>query len=542
MKPSGRPSSVWPWRLLAALLILGSAALHLVYLADSCPLDLAPDEAHYWDWSRNLDASYYSKGPLVAYLIRLGCLAAGDWSRELMGNEMLAVRLPAVCCGSLLLLSLYILTVQVYGKERLAAAAVALALTLPVVSAGSSLMTIDAPYTCCWGWALVLGHQAVFRRSAWAWPATGLVVGLGILAKYTMLLWLPSLGLFLLTSPESRRLLFRPGFWIMTSVAAACCLPILIWNMRHHWVSFHHVGGQAGLENTPGLRWTGPLTYLAMQFALLLGFWFVFWAVAMICCRPWKETRPGVRYLWWLSAPMFATFLLFSIRTAEEPNWPITAYLSGLVLAAAWLEQRLQKPQQRRRRLVIASLVIACSLGLAVTLLMHHSEWVQPVLARLAGKATDEQPMPRRRLDPTCRLRGWRFLAAEVDRLREALRAQGQEPILAGSSWTLPGELGFYCRGNPVVYSLGLAMGDRHSQYDLWRPNPVWDGEQFRGRTFVFVGVVTPLLQDAFDQIDTPRTVTYEEFGQPVSAWTVTVCRGFRGFRHLPAVMENAPF
>src|SRR3954454_7313224 len=107
-------------RLLAALLILGAAVCHLIYLGSNCPLDLSPDEAHYWDWSRHLDWSYYSKGPLVAYLIRLGCELFGAWSVSLTGNEMLAVRLPAVVCGSLLLVSLYVLTAQVTRREGLA--------------------------------------------------------------------------------------------------------------------------------------------------------------------------------------------------------------------------------------------------------------------------------------------------------------------------------------------------------------------------------------------------------------------------------------
>src|SRR5437773_5704195 len=102
---------VWPYRLTAALLIVAAAVLRLAYLAFDCPLDLAPDEAHYWDWSRHLDWSYYSKGPLVAYLIRAGCAVAGSWSQGLIANEMIAVRLPAILCGSLLLVSLYVLTV-----------------------------------------------------------------------------------------------------------------------------------------------------------------------------------------------------------------------------------------------------------------------------------------------------------------------------------------------------------------------------------------------------------------------------------------------
>src|SRR5437660_8913207 len=122
---------VWPYRLTAALLIVAAAVLRLLYLAFDCPLDLAPDEAHYWDWSRHLDWSYYSKGPLVAWLIRLSCSLFGPWSVELTGSEMLAVRLPAVLCGSLLLLSLYALTVQVFGSDRLALGVLALGLTFP---------------------------------------------------------------------------------------------------------------------------------------------------------------------------------------------------------------------------------------------------------------------------------------------------------------------------------------------------------------------------------------------------------------------------
>src|SRR5205085_4621488 len=132
--------------------------------------------------------------------------------------------------------SLYVLTVQTFGRERLAFAVIALALTLPPVAAASTLMTIDSPYTACWGWALVFGHAAAVRGRAWAWPIAGLIVGIGILAKYTMALWLPSVGLFLLTSPAGRSELRRRGFWIACGIAALFCLPIVYWNARDGWV------------------------------------------------------------------------------------------------------------------------------------------------------------------------------------------------------------------------------------------------------------------------------------------------------------------
>ena len=512
-------------RLLAAGLILGAAALHIGYLLHNCPLDLSPDEAHYWDWSRHLDWSYYSKGPLVAYLIHAGCAAFGGWSEQHTAGLMFAVRLPAVVCGALMLLSLYVLTVQVFRRETLALGVVALALTQPAVAAGSSLMTIDAPYTCCWGWALVLGYQAIFRGVRWAWPAAGLVVGLGILAKYTMVLWLPSVGLFLLLQPDRRRLLLRPGFWVMSIIAGLCCLPILIWNLRNGWVTVRHVGGLSG----EGFHPLGPLVYVGGQAALLLVYWFAVWAAAMVRRNPWAESDGGVRYLWWLSAPMFLVFLAFSLKDGGgEPNWPVTAYLSGMVLAADWLARQLASHAAWYRRLGLTTLALVSVLGLTVIVMVHHTDWMQPLLLRVSGPPTADHPIPLRRFDPTCRLRGWPFLGEAVD--RERARVAADDPVLAATSWTLPGELGVYCAGHPQVYSIGLALGDRHSQYDLWA-NPLSDAAAFRGRTFLVVGSFQEeAMKKAFDRVEEPLTVIYREKGEIVSWWTITVCRGFKGF------------
>jgi hypothetical protein len=532
----------WFWHASAAFLILSAGSAHVAYLSINCPLDLASDEAHYWDWSRHLDWSYYSKGPVVAYLIRAGCALAGDWSREFVGSEMLAVRLPAVLCGCLLLASLYVLTIQVYGRPGLALAVVAFALSSPVIAAGCTLMTIDAPYACCWTWALVLGHRALFCDSRLAWPCLGLTIGLGILAKYTMVLWLPSLVLFLLSTPACRDRLRLPDFWLMVMIVIACCLPVFVWNLKNNWVTFRHVGGQAGLSRGPGLRWLGPLEYLGMQSALLLGFWFVAWVAAMVQHCPWRESDTGVRYLWWMSAPMFCVFLLFSLKTPEEPNWPVAAYLSGLVLTAAWVDRQLRSRVIWYRRLALISLLVALGLGFVVAAALHRSDWLQPLLARFAGPPTVQRPLPLRRFDPTCRLRGKQFLAAAVDRLRGTLRVEGIEPLVAGSSWTIPGELGFYCQGHPIVYSFGPALGDRHSQYDLWHPNPVDDPDIFIGRTFILVGATHDVLRQAFDKVDPPRSITYYERGQPLARWTITVGRSFRGFPRPRGALEDRSF
>ena len=97
--------------VISHLVILAFVGLNLLYVGFACPFDLSPDEAHYWDWSRNLDYCYYSKGPAVALLIRGSC--------ELFGHTAFAVRLPAVLCGGLLLLGLHRLTLRATGDGRL---------------------------------------------------------------------------------------------------------------------------------------------------------------------------------------------------------------------------------------------------------------------------------------------------------------------------------------------------------------------------------------------------------------------------------------
>jgi hypothetical protein len=151
-------------------------------------------------------------------------------------------------------------------------------------------------------------------------------------------------------------------------------------------------------------------------------------------------------------------------------------------------------------------------------------------LAKLAGPPTERQPLPLRRLDPTCRLRGWRPLGVAIGEVCQGLRAEGVEPVVAGTGWALPGEIGFYCPGHPTVYSLGPVVGDRRSQYDLWRPNPVDDPDRFVGRTFVIVGGLPECFSPWFERVEAPRSVTHYERGQPVASWTIVVCRGFRGF------------
>src|SRR4051812_8462589 len=178
-------------RIILSLLLAAGFLSNVRYLTHNCPIDLAGDEAQYWDWSRRLDLCYYSKGPLVALIIRASCATFG-------AESMPVVRFPALVLGVGTALTTYVLTRRLFGSEKLALGAVVLSGLVPMFIAGSLLMTIDAPMFFCWALATYFAAIALFdpREPKWAWPAMGLAIGIGALAKYGALLWLPCLLTF----------------------------------------------------------------------------------------------------------------------------------------------------------------------------------------------------------------------------------------------------------------------------------------------------------------------------------------------------------
>lgn len=516
----------------AAGLILVSTIATIAYVWLLCPLDLAPDEAHYWDWSRHLDWSYYSKGPLVAWMIRASCELFGPLSVQVTGNLAAAVRLPAALCHGATLAAWYVLAAGVYRSPRFGLMVVALAAALPVVRIGAVIMTIDPPFLACWSWALVCAWRALeSERNGW-WVGAGVAIAVGILAKYTMLLFPAAVVGYLLVHRRSE--FGRPGVWLMLGLSVMGWLPIILWNARHDWVSFRHVLGQVGGGGEGGgIRWLGPVQFLGGQAGMMFGLWLVAFLAAGWRYRPTRVCEPGVRLLWWSAVPVWVVFALVSLVKSGQTNWPAPAYVGGVVLAAAWVREQLAGAHGR---VIEWCLGVNVALGLLVVVGVHYPAPFQPLVARIAGPATDRDPMPIRKLDITARLHGWRELAAAVDQERDRVRRErGSEPVLAATYWSIPGHLAFSCRGQPTAYAIGIANGtDRHSQYDFWRPNPVADAQVFRGRSFVIVGELGPEVISAFEWVESPIRVVHGEAGIPMQAWTIWVCHGFRGFDETP--------
>ncbi len=158
-------------------LILASMAAFRAYYIIFGPLDLSPDETHYWEWTRHPSLSYYSKGPMVAWLITIGT--------AIFGNTEFGVRAPAIVLSLLSSLLLYILGRDMYDQKTGFFAAVLFQI-IPLYSAYGIIMTIDPPFIFFWLLALYQMRRILKNDTVINWALLGMIIGTGMLAKYTM--------------------------------------------------------------------------------------------------------------------------------------------------------------------------------------------------------------------------------------------------------------------------------------------------------------------------------------------------------------------
>src|SRR3989338_1023079 len=171
-----------------------------IYYIWQGPFDLSADEAHYWEWSRRLDFSYYSKGPAIAYIIA--------FFTKIGGNNEVSVRLGSVIIAVIVSLILFALAREIFDSERAGFFAGLMPSLTPLYAAGSVLMTTDAPLILVWGLTIYFFRKAVreekiancklqianFKsniqnpQSKIWWYLVGVSIGIGLLSKYTMAL------------------------------------------------------------------------------------------------------------------------------------------------------------------------------------------------------------------------------------------------------------------------------------------------------------------------------------------------------------------
>ncbi len=523
------------WQSGLALILLVSL-VRLVYLIWFCPYTLIEDEAHYWEWSRRLELSYYSKGPGIAWVIGA--------ATQLLGTHEWTVRLPTVLFSAFGAFCVAGLARDICSDRRAGLYAAAIYLAMPAFWVLGIIITIDGPYLACWAAACWAAWRALTTGSRRAHAALGLALAGGFLFKYTILLLVP--GLLLAAwfahrtrSPNRARSASEEptpntshtnpplalgalsktrslhGVLLTAAIASLGLLPVLLWNAQHDWITVQHLLGHLGapggdITPSPDEHWSPfwTLELLGIQLALA-GPAILLAVYAFVCARRERLADPdtwrAARFLACCGLPILIFYGLVSLVAEPEGNWPLAAWVSAAPLGAigiagaiplyrkriaAWREKG--KPGIRPHMNRIMAWRWTIGLGIIVALGFARADWLTrlPLLGPLV---------------PQGRLMFADVRAADATRILENLRTEtGLEPVVMAQHYGRTSQMAYYLPGQPTVYCAGAYMEGPRKQYDLWPETNLADPEthaRLLGRPALLVGGRFEQWVPAFERV-----------------------------------------
>lgn len=305
--------------------LIGFTIFRLFYLAINFrPLNT--DEAQYWLWSQHLSFGYHSKPPLIAWIISL--------TTHLFGNNYFGARFMLPICLLITTYFLYLTAKKLFNKEI--AKWVGLSFFfLPSVVVSATIISTDPLMLMFWACALFFLIYALQHRNLFYWLFLGVAIGLSALSKYTGLVFLLSLFLYLIFNCEVRSWLKSYKFYLMLAVVGLVLLPNIIWNIQHGFSTINHLVYHNA--NIQGLK---PHPVNAIKFILSqLGiFSIIFLPIYLYCTfvkKYWQDNR--FKLLWWFSLPMFLMIVLEALFSRAYANWAAATYLAATILVTAIL-------------------------------------------------------------------------------------------------------------------------------------------------------------------------------------------------------------
>src|SRR5438270_9072584 len=399
--------------LNTVLMVFALVALRVVAAALT-PITF--DEAYYWMWSKNLAGGYYDHPPLVAFVIRLGTMIAGDTE--------FGVRLVSILLALPMSWAVYQAAAILFGGRRVAATATILLNVTLMAAVGTMIVTPDAPLLVASSFVLFfLAKVLATGRGAW-WLAVGAAVGAALLSKYTALFFGPAILIWLVSVPKLRHWLISPWPYLGAAVSLAIFSPVIFWNADHHWVSFIKQIGRARIEE---FKPAFIAELIPTQVAFATPLVFILGAMGLYALLKRKAGASAARML--INATFWtivAYFIWHSLHARVEANWFAPVYPAFAIAAA--VAAILTRWEPRRQRIVDFCWRWAAPTGILMFALLI----VQANTGVLTGY----------RRDATVRSVGvgWRELADEIEAVRE--RA-GATCVLAPDYGTT-GWLAFY--------------------------------------------------------------------------------------------------
>ena len=292
----------WPSCIIGAITLIRIAVLFVT------PLQLYPDEAQYWWWAQSPDWGYFSKPPLIAWII---------WLTTRLGDPEWAIRLasPLLHAGTALVL---------FGIGRVAFdarigfwSALAYA-TLPGVSYSSGLISTDVPLLFCWAAALYAFLRALDDHG-WRWPTLcGVALGIGLLAKYAMIYFVLGAFLAAVLVPRARHLIRSRRGALILLLGLLILSPNLVWNAVNGFPTFVHTEANANWGRAK-YDFSSAIWFIFGQLGVFGPLMMAGW-MAAICSPRFRDSnhRDSVLLLAAFSAPVLALVIVQIVHLRSE--------------------------------------------------------------------------------------------------------------------------------------------------------------------------------------------------------------------------------
>jgi 4-amino-4-deoxy-L-arabinose transferase-like glycosyltransferase len=319
--------------ILFALTIARLVALHVSVV------DLFYDEAQYWSWSRAPALGYFSKPPLLAWVLAGATTICGD------GEACLRASSPVFYLGTSLLA--YAIADLLYDARTAFWTALVVALSTGVAYS-SRIVSTDVPLLFFSALALLAWLKLLMCGSAqggsppggstrWA-VILGIALGAGMLAKYAMVYFVAGAALAALTDNGARELLRRPALWLAVLIAAVIVAPNVGWNVVNDLATVKHtrlnIEGD-GFELSIGKG----LEFILSQFLVIGPIVFAIFLVLVVRV-PWRNLPRADRLLMSFATPPFALVTVVAFAHGANANWGAPAFVPAAAVATAVMVRR----------------------------------------------------------------------------------------------------------------------------------------------------------------------------------------------------------
>lgn len=431
---------------LAPAWFVGSA-LVVAELACGLRYPLFRDELYYLACADHLAWGYVDQPPLS-----IGAL----WLfRALFGDSQLAVRMLPALLGLVRVLLVGRLTRRLGGSTVAQSVAAILAAFTPVMLGVHGYFSMNAFDFTFWALAFVLVAELLDGASPRHWLYLGLVVGVGLLNKWSLLFFLAGLGVGVVLTPL-RRALTSWQLWAGLLIAAVLQTPHVWWQWQQGWPTLEFISNATQFKNVA----LSPFEFLLGQVQEVGPMAVPFWVAGLgwLLFRKTSQFRAlGLIYL--------VAFGIFAGQHGK-PYYLAPAY-PPLFAAAGVLVERLPRPSPRWSAVALTLLLQLPAAPFAIPVLpveqfVAYSQalGVMPT----SGERSRLGPLPQFFADRF----GWLELTERVAKVYRSLSPADQARVLiVADNYGEAGAIDYY------GHAFGLPKArSQHNSYYVWAPAP----------------------------------------------------------------------